>query len=122
MGKIVQFIASRNDKYYLKRVEKALGYELYPWIQEYILGKEVEIPQGRNNGKTQAVIIKFILNYKGDPVDLRQRNLAGVKSELSDDPDMSKIKNAWLIQEIKKTYDKLLTSGLKLREIKFPKI
>lgn len=122
MNKIVQFVASHNDKYYLKRVEKALGYKLYPWIQEYILDKEVEIPQGRNNGKTQAVIIKFILNYEADPVDLRMRNLSRVKKELKDDPDIKLIKNAWLIQEIKKTYDKLLKSGLKLRKIKFPNI
>ena len=123
INKIVQFRAYRDEDYYIHRIEKALGFKLYKWQRDYILDKgpiPTYVLRGRGNGKTVAVMTKFILNYKGKPIDiLHPRYIELVKQELKDDPDIGIVKNRWFINELCKTYYTLLKkSRLKLREIR----
>lgn len=47
-----------------KKVEEALGFELYDWQKDYISGKCEMIKGGRANGKTLAFVLKQLLVYE----------------------------------------------------------
>lgn len=57
-----------------KKIEQALGFELYDWQKDYISMKIDSIPVGgRRNGKTVAYIVRHLLNYEvklGEYVDV----------------------------------------------------
>lgn len=42
-------------------IEKALGFELYKWQRDYLLGGTYEEPAGRRVGRTTAYIVKLLL-------------------------------------------------------------
>jgi hypothetical protein len=42
----------------LERIERALGFKLYEWQKEYILGRLNTSPYGRMQGKTTAHILR----------------------------------------------------------------
>ena len=42
----------------LERMERALGFKLYEWQKEYILGRLNTSPCGRLQGKTTAHILR----------------------------------------------------------------
>lgn len=48
-----------------KKVEEALGFELYDWQKDFISMEIDFIPVGgRANGKTLAFILRYLLNYE----------------------------------------------------------
>lgn len=48
-----------------KKVEEALGFELYDWQKNFISMEIDFIPvDGRANGKTLAFILRYLLNYE----------------------------------------------------------
>ena len=84
-------------------IEKALGFTLYDWQKNYLLGEPHEIPPGRAVGKTVAYIVKFLLTSK-EPIKLefigRYQDYVG-----------SHYKH-WFKGEVKYIHDKLTDVGL----------
>lgn len=124
---IVQFIADHNQEFYIRKIEKALGFKLYDWQKDYIFNDNINaMPKSvRNTGKTVAVITKFLLDYKNKPVNLNEslyivrhfNNLGLSDIEiLTDDPDF--VPTVRLnIELIRPVYCKLNRSNLKLRKV-----
>ena len=59
-----------------KKVEEALGFELYGWQKDFISMEIDFIPVGgRANGKTLAFILRYLLNYETNLYLFNNRNL-----------------------------------------------
>lgn len=48
----------------IKKINKALGFELYDWQVAYIRGDSDYMPTGRANGKTLAFVLRQLLNFE----------------------------------------------------------
>ena len=107
----------------IRKINRALGTELYEWQEKYILGESEFIPSGRVVGRTTAKIIKLCLS-SGNPMrvaiqDYPDRISPELALYIGD--DMASWTRAKLyMSKLFDTYVKLSkVRGLKLREIVF---
>lgn len=54
----------------IPRIEQAVGFPLYDWQKDYLLGNTRTVIGGRRNGNTFAYIVKLLLS-DGEPIKRR---------------------------------------------------
>lgn len=104
-----------KNKLKLKKIEKVLGYRLYDWQRNYILGKSsVLLPGSKLGYKIIAEDLRFFM-YSQDPVvTINSRVLSLYTESLK-----SYIFKKGHYNRMKKLYYKLTMNGIELRPIKF---
>lgn len=104
-----------KNKLKLKKIEKVLGYRLYDWQRNYILGKSsVLSPGSKLRYKIIAEDLRFFLYGQDPSVSINSRVLSLYTESLK-----SNIFRVGHYNRMKKLYYKLTMNGIKLRPIKF---
>lgn len=115
-----------------KRVEKALGFKLYRWQKELIIGKAGNAPMERKCGFTTAHILRNLLAVDGEyyrdmpyvdelPTDYYRVKLFQDDRCLSPQNRDSACTlmryEMWYYKELRKTAHILMKNGIKVRRI-----
>lgn len=109
----------------LRKVQKVLGFKLKSWQIMYIYGNSQQVVNGRGSGKTLAHQLKILLNYKEQPINLKQmrREDLILFSDYALNGFDRNIKmrqySRWYINDLHDLYYKLSNCNIKLREIIF---
>lgn len=104
------------DDQVLIDIEGVLGFELYDWQKDYILGKRYDGYTGRRSGRTTAYMIRLMLS-EGPPI-----NLYITKELLSIlDGSYGPSYHVWFRREFRNLYRKFYNSPLRpmLRPVLF---
>lgn len=70
--KYIIFMHKHFKRYRLRKICKALDITPYPWQRDFALGKTdtLNAPEGRQTGKTTAVMLRLLMAYPGEPVNV----------------------------------------------------
>ena len=114
---MIRYIKLAYKQYQLvKKIEKALGFKLYPWQIEYILtGSQASRPIGRLTGATTAYIIRMLLD-EATPLLITQRRIEG--NITTDRPD-DRMYDTCFNHYVALMWDKLNEGGVKIRPLEF---
>lgn len=72
--KYIIFMHRHFKRYRLRKICEALDIVPYPWQRAFALGKTdiLNAPEGRATGKTTAVLLRLLMTYPGDTVNVMQ--------------------------------------------------
>lgn len=106
------------DDWIIECIEEGLGFKLYDWQKDYVLGKPCYIPTSRGTGSTTAYIIKLIIS-EGKPIRLDK---PGAIVEICD-YNHGPLYLRWFENEFSQIYWKLSHTQIKriLRKVIFKK-
>lgn len=114
----------RAAKALIKAIEQALGIELYSWQRLYIFSGIWQPPEGRQQGRTLAYILRLLLD-QSKPLLLYEQTYVRV---YADNPFSDRQHSPvpvhymiWFGNEIKKIYEQLRAAGVPVREVLFSK-
>ena len=109
----------------IKKVEKALGFNLFEWQKQYIFNNTpygIEIQHARRAGKTTACALRLCLS-DGEPIRATLTPACIAKNDflryLGEDA-VTYPRSKFFVYELKKIYETLKNAGgIELREIEF---
>lgn len=97
-----------DDSEKVKKIEKALGFTLFPWQIDFIMERDAQIPTGRRSGRTTAFILRLLLR---DETPLRAGDI------VTDGEQYGQQYKQIFMWEMKKIRGQLIKGGIPVRQI-----
>lgn len=130
--KILAFFRRLRKIRLIKRVEKALGFKLYPNVIDYVFYNKSYCFNGRLSGSTTACALKFILDFDNDQSNVISPDLL-VKLNFGQYKDWngkyninctiedctSYMRAQWTVDYYLMIYMELINANIKVRPINF---